>query len=224
VANRTAHRSSAVTVIGGVRRPVPPRSAATVRCVTTTSASTRPDPEGSELVVRDATPADLPAVAAIYTHFVLRTTTTFNTEVRTPRQWLERFESGVVAGPYDLLVAERAGQVTGYVETQAFRPKPAYHRSIELSIYVAPDSARTGTGGALYAALFDRLVDREFHRAYSVIALPNDVSVRFHERWGFVHRGTLSEAGHKFGRYLDVAFYERDLGLPGVPNRAEGGA
>ncbi len=189
---------------------------ATVRCVIETPASTREAVATPDLVVRDATPADLPAVAAIYTHFVLRTTTTFNTEVRTPREWLERFETGVVAGPYELLVAERRGQVTGYVETQPFRPKPAYRRSIELSIYVAPDNARTGAGGALYGALFDRLVDTEFHRAYSVIALPNDTSVRFHERWGFVHRGTLTEAGHKFGRYLDVAFYERDLTVPGT--------
>jgi phosphinothricin acetyltransferase len=206
---------------GGRTRPDGARPTATVRCVITTSAAARPGPTGDDLVVRDATPADLPAVAAIYTHFVLRTTTTFNTEVRTPRQWLERFETGVVAGPYDLLVAERGGQVTGYVETQAFRPKPAYRRSVELSVYVAPDRARTGTGGALYAALFDRLLDREFHRAYSVIALPNDGSVRFHERWGFVHRGTLSEAGHKFGRYLDVAFYERDLEVPASPGRGE---
>lgn len=189
---------------------------ATVQRVIETSAAARPDPADHGLLVRDATPADLPAVAAIYTHFVLRTTTTFNTEVRTPRQWLERYETGVVAGPYDLLVAERAGQVTGYVETQAFRPKPAYRRSIELSIYVAPDAARTGAGGALYGALFERLADSEFHRAYSVIALPNEGSVRFHERWGFVHRGTLTEAGHKFGRYLDVAFYERDLDTPGA--------
>jgi phosphinothricin acetyltransferase len=161
--------------------------------------------------VRDASADDLPAVAAIYTHYVLRTTITFNTEVRTPRQWIDRYEAQVVDGPYDLLVAERDGIVTGYVETQPFRPKPAYGRSVELSIYVAPDGQGGGAGGALYGELFRRLEDREFHRAYSIIALPNDSSVRFHERWGFVHRGTLTEAGHKFGRYLDVAFYERAL-------------
>jgi phosphinothricin acetyltransferase len=210
-----------VTEVAGCARRVGGSAGATVRRVITPSATARPDPTGEDLVVRDATPADLPAVAAIYTHFVLRTTTTFNTEVRTPRQWLERYESGVVSGPYDLLVAERGGQVSGYVETQAFRPKPAYHRSIELSIYVAPDRARTGAGGALYGALFERLRDSEFHRAYSVIALPNADSVRFHERWGFVHRGTLTEAGHKFGRYLDVAFYERDLEVPAAPDRGE---
>jgi phosphinothricin acetyltransferase len=168
-------------------------------------------PAAAQVTVRDATPDDLPAVAAIYTHYVLRTTITFNTEVRTPRQWIDRYQAQVVDGPYDLLVAERDGIVTGYVESQPFRPKPAYGRSVELSIYVAPDAQGGGAGGALYGELFRRLEGREFHRAYSIIALPNESSVRFHERWGFVHRGTLTEAGHKFGRYLDVAFYERPL-------------
>jgi phosphinothricin acetyltransferase len=166
---------------------------------------------GAGLRVREATTADLPAIAAIYTHYVLRTTITFNTEVRTPREWTERFDEQVRRGPYDLLVAERDGVVSGYVETGPFRPKPAYGRSLELSIYVAPDAQGSGAGSALYGELFARLEGREYHRAYSVIALPNTSSVRFHERWGFVHRGTLTEAGHKFGRYLDVAFYERPL-------------
>jgi len=161
--------------------------------------------------VRDASAADLPAVAAIYTHYVLNTTTTFNTQVRTPRDWTARFEAEIADGPYHLLVAEVDGIVAGYAETQRFRPKPAYDRSLELSIYVAPDTQSRGTGGALLAALFDRLVDTDFHRLYSIIALPNDASERFHEKWGFEHRGTLTEAGHKFGRYLDVAFYERVL-------------
>lgn len=161
--------------------------------------------------MRDATPDDLPAVAAIYTHYVLRTIITFNTEVRTPAEWRQRYDDTIAGGPYDLLVATVDGQVAGYVETQAFRPKPAYFRSVELSVYVSPDATGHGLGGALFRALLSRLERTEFHRAYSVIALPNDGSVAFHERYGFVHRGTLTESGYKFGRYLDVAFYERSL-------------
>lgn len=183
-----------------------------MRHVSTTAAEdTRPDPAGREAVVRDATPADLPAVAAIYTHYVLNTTITFNTQVRTPREWRERFEGDIAAGPYDLLVATVDGEVTGFIETQAFRPKPAYRRSVEVSVYVAPGATGGGIGGLLFTAMLDRLERSDLHRAYSVIALPNDGSVAIHERFGFVHRGTLTEAGHKFGRYLDVAFYERAL-------------
>ena len=67
-------------------------------------------------------------------------------------------------------------------------------------------------GSALFTALFARLTDDErFHRAYSIIALPNAASLAQHERLGFVHRGTLTEAGCKFDQYLDVAYYERAL-------------
>jgi len=164
------------------------------------------------VTVRDATTEDLPAVAAIYTHYTLRTTTTFNIEVRTPREWRERFDEHIVNGPHLLLVAEHEGAVVGFVETQRFRPKPAYDRSVEVSIYVAPDRQGRGIGGALFNDLFARLPgEGPFHRAFSIIALPNDGSIALHERFGFVHRGTLTEAGFKFGRYLDVAYYERAL-------------
>jgi phosphinothricin acetyltransferase len=162
--------------------------------------------------VRDATPEDLPAVAAIYTHYTLRTTNTVNTEVRTPRAWRERFEQNVVGGRHHLLVAELDGVVAGFVETSQFRPKPAYDRSVELSVYVSPDLRGRGVASLLYEELFARLRDDDtMHRAFAIIALPNDPSIRFHERHGFTHRGTLSEAGYKFGGYLDIAYYERAL-------------
>ena len=164
------------------------------------------------LVVRDATVDDLPAIAAIYTHYTLRTTTTFNIEVRTPREWRDLFETDIVAGPYTLLVAVDGDAVVGFVETQRFRPKPAYARSIEISIYISPDAVSRGIGSALFSELFTRLEkDGRFHRAFSIIALPNGSSIALHERFGFVHRGTLTEAGYKFGQYLDVAYYERAL-------------
>jgi phosphinothricin acetyltransferase len=164
------------------------------------------------VTVRDATDGDLPVIAAIYTHYTLRTTTTFNIEVRTPREWRERYDEHIVNGPYTLLVAEHEGAVVGYVETQRFRPKPAYDRSVEISIYVAPDQQGKGVGNALFTRLFERLDGGErFHRAFSIIALPNEGSIALHERFGFVYRGTLTEAGFKFGQYLDVAYYERSL-------------
>lgn len=167
---------------------------------------------GSEVRVRPATPADLPAVAAIYTHYTLRTTTTVNTEVRTPREWRDRLDDIVAGARHHLLVAEVDGTLAGFVETQRFRPKPAYDRSVELSVYVAPDRTRHGIGAALYDGLFARLRDDDtMHRAFAIIALPNDASVAFHERQGFTHRGTLTQAGYKFGAYLDIAYYECTL-------------
>lgn len=167
----------------------------------------------ASVVVRDGTESDLPGMAAIYTHYVLNTAITFHTRVRTPAEWRQRFRANVATGPYHLLVATGPGEeVVGYVETLPFRPKPAYFRSIELSIYVSPTAVGAGVGGALMQRLLATLADSEFHRLFAIITLPNDRSVGFHERHGFVHRGTLTEAGHKFDQYLDVAYYERALG------------
>lgn len=164
------------------------------------------------IAVRDATVADLPTITAIYTHYTLKTTATFNIEVRSPREWRDRFQQHIVDGPYDLMVAEEDGAVVGFVETQRFRPKAAYDRSVEISVYASPDAQGRGVGALLFAALFARLEgDERFHRAFSIIALPNAASIALHERFGFVHRGTLTEAGFKFGQYLDVAYYERTL-------------
>jgi phosphinothricin acetyltransferase len=164
------------------------------------------------VTVRDATIDDLPSIAAIYTHYTLRTTTTFNIEVRTPREWRDRYQSHIVEGPYQLLVAVEGESILGYVETQQFRPKPAYARSVEISVYVSPDAIGRRVGALLFEVLFARLdADPRFHRAFSIIALPNDASIALHERFGFVYRGTLTEAGYKFGQYLDVSYYERAL-------------
>lgn len=168
--------------------------------------------DGAASSVRDATRDDLPAIAAIYTHYVLRTTITFNTQVRTPREWIDLFDVHVTNGRYHLVVAEVSGQVVGFTLSQRFREKQAYDQSLELSVYVAPDAVGQRIGDAMYRHLLGRLeADTTFHRAYALIALPNDASERFHRRWGFELRGTLTEVGHKFGRYLDVAYYERAL-------------
>lgn len=168
----------------------------------------RPNFDGQ---VRAATPSDLPAVAAIFTHYVLKTTATFATSVRTPTVWQQRYQDKVVDGPHTMLVALLDGAVAGYVETSRFRPQDSYDTAIETSIYVAPDQGGNGVGTALYTDLFRQLESSDLHRAFAVVALPNPSSIRIHQRFGFVQRGVLTEAGRKFGRWLDVAYLERPL-------------
>jgi phosphinothricin acetyltransferase len=170
-----------------------------------------PDRAAAQVVVRPGTLADLPAVLAIYTHYVLATTVTFNTAVPNPTLWTERMTQDVFGGKYHFLVAEVDGLVTGYVETSPLRNKPAYARSAEVSVYVTPDAAGQGIGGAMYKVLLPAMTEAGFHRAYAIVALPNDHSVRFHEARGFTHCGTLTEVGEKFGEWVDVGYWERAL-------------
>lgn len=81
-----------------------------------------------------------------------------------------------------------------------------------MSVYCAPEAAGRGIGTLLYTALFEALAGEDLHRAYAGIALPNEASVRLHDRFGFRHLGTYEEVGRKFDRYWDVAWYEKKLG------------
>lgn len=104
------------------------------------------------------------------------------------------------------------GQVLGYATSSQFNPRPGYSTSVEVSVYLAPEAYGRGIGTLLYEHLFEALKGQDLHRAYAGITVPNDASVRLHQRFGFELAGTYREAGRKFGRYYDVQRYEKALG------------
>ncbi len=152
---------------------------------------------------------DLDAIAAIYHHYVLTTAISFEVEPRPEDAWRGWFAGFGERGRHRLLVARRGGDVIGYASSAPYRPRAAYGPSVETSVYVAPDHVGHGAGAALYEALLSGLEREDVHRAYAGIAMPNPASVRLHERCGFRRAGYFTEQGRKFGRYWDVAWYER---------------
>ncbi|WP_329064865.1 GNAT family N-acetyltransferase [Streptomyces sp. NBC_01429] len=168
----------------------------------------------TEVQVRAGTEADLAALTDIYNHYVRETAITFDTVAFTPEQRLPWLRSHPKDGPHRLLVAQDvpSARILGYATSSPFRPKPAYSTSVEVSVYCAPPAGRRGIGTLLYQALFEALAGEDVHRAYAGIARPNEASDRLHARFGFRHLGTYQEVGRKFGRYWDVAWYEKHLG------------
>jgi phosphinothricin acetyltransferase len=161
--------------------------------------------------IRPATVGDAEGINAVYNHFVATSAVTFDIEPRTlewRRGWLE---ARPATGPHRAMVAEEDGAVVGFASSGPYRERAAYATSIETSVYVAHGHGRRGLGTGLYGALFGALAQEELHRAYAGIVPPNPGSVALHERFGFVHVGTFHEQGRKFGRYWDVAWYERPL-------------
>ena len=156
--------------------------------------------------VRDASEGDLAAVAAIYAHESLHSYSTFETEERPVSVWREKLLAG-----YPFLVVEDDPAVLGFAYGSPFRDRPAYHRTVETSVYLHSDARGRRLGSALYDALLARLVEDGFHTALALIALPNDPSVRLHERAGFGYAGTLAEVGDKQDRMIDVGVYQRML-------------
>ncbi|QRX92759.1 GNAT family N-acetyltransferase [Streptomyces noursei] len=169
-------------------------------------------PEYGDVQVRAGAETDLTALTDLYNHYIRETAITFDTAPLSPAQRRPWLLSHPKDGPYRLLVAQGGdGGLLGYATSSAFRPKGAYATSVETTVYCAPDAAGRGVGTLLYTALFAALADEDVHRAYAGITQPNEASGRLHARFGFRPIGTFTEVGRKFGRYWDVAWYQKDL-------------
>ena len=162
--------------------------------------------------VRPAAEADLGGLNDVYNGYVTTAHYTFDVEPTTLESRREWFGHYAASGRYRVLVAVDGDQVVGYASSSRYRVKPAYETSIETSIYLTPETTGKGVGTKLYAELFDALRGEDVHRAYAGISLPNPASIALHEKFGFKRAGHYSEQGRKFGRYWDVAWYEKALG------------
>jgi phosphinothricin acetyltransferase len=161
--------------------------------------------------VRTGRADDLPALTAIYNHYVEHTHVTFDVvpfTVEQRRDWFDHYGS---SGPHRLLVATIGPAVLGYATSGPFRAKPAYAPSVETTVYCAPDALGRGIGRLLYDALLAGLAEEDVHRAYAGVALPNDASVALHRAFGFTDVGVFTEVGRKFDRWWDVLWLERQL-------------
>lgn len=174
-----------------------------------------PERDPSALELRAAVDADLPALTDIYNHYILHTSATFDIEPFTvERRRTEWFSKYAPAGPYRIVVAAEAGRLVGFAYSSPFRPKAAYRSSVETSVYCAPGCTGRGLGRRLYEALFEQLAHEHVHRAFALITRPNQPSESLHMRMGFTLAGVWPEVGHKFGRYWDVAVWQRLVSPP----------
>jgi L-amino acid N-acyltransferase YncA len=110
------------------------------------------------------------------------------------------------------LVLEERGRVAGYAYAGPFKERAAYRWACEVSVYVEPGRRRTGSGRALYEALFDRLRERGHLRVMAGMTLPNEASEGLHRAVGFVPVGIFRRVGWKHGAWRDVAWMQLDLG------------
>jgi phosphinothricin acetyltransferase len=174
-----------------------------------TAADTAP---ATTTVVRDADPADMPAIQAIYAHHVLHGLASFEETPPGVDNMLARRQA-VLAARLPYLAAERDGQIVGYCYATGYRPRPAYRYSIEDSVYVAKGLGGRGIGGALLAALIARCEAGPWRQMLAVIGNSGNAgSIGLHRRMGFQTIGTLPAIGYKHGRWVDTVLMQRPLG------------
>jgi phosphinothricin acetyltransferase len=156
--------------------------------------------------IRTATPDDAGAIAAIYNWYVAHTAITFEVDPVPAAEMAQRIES--VLAEHEWLVLERDGELLGYAYAGRFRERAAYRHATESTIYLRHGLEGKGLGRPLYAELARRTFARGYRHLVGAIALPNEPSVRLHERLGFVKAGHLVRIGRKFDRWIDVGNWQ----------------
>jgi L-amino acid N-acyltransferase YncA len=159
--------------------------------------------------VRLAAEGDASEILRIYDPIVRNTAISFELDPPSAEEMRERIRN--VLSSHVWLVCENEQKITGYAYATKFRPREAYQWAAEVTVYVDAAWQRRGIGTALYVSLLEALRLQGFSTAIAVIALPNEASVKLHERLGFRAVGVFERVGYKLERWHDVGWWQRKL-------------
>jgi len=177
----------------------------------------RKKPTPPRRTVLPCTPAHLPAIRAIYNEAILTSTALYEYTERSEETIREWYESRVHAGIPVLGIEWEPGVLAGFATWGPFRPRPAYKYSVEHSVYVDERFRGEGVGRQLMQAIIAAAKKHDLHMLVAGIDATNVASIALHSSLGFRCCGTVREAGYKFGRWLDLEFWQLILPTPAAP-------
>ncbi len=157
------------------------------------------------------------AILDIYNEAIANSTALYDYHPRTTDTMVAWFNDKQ-SGQYPVIgVTSESNELMGFASYGVFRARPAYKYSVEHSVYVHVDHRGKGVGNILMKQIIERAKAQQYHLLVGGIDADNQVSIALHEKFGFTHSGTVTQAGFKFGRWLDVAFYQLILETPHQP-------
>jgi L-amino acid N-acyltransferase len=156
------------------------------------------------------------AILGILNEAIVSSTALYDYQPR-PKESMAAWFEAKAAGRYPVVGALEGGELAGFASYGSFRAWPAYKYSVEHSVYVHKAHRGKGVGSALMRELIAVARQQDYHCMVGGIDIANAGSIALHEKLGFTHAGTLRHAGFKFGRWLDLGFWQLLLDTPAAP-------
>ena len=161
-------------------------------------------------MIRDATLNDAAKIVDIYNHYISDSVVTFEQEIISAGIMQERI-SKVLDSKLPWLVAEQDSNIIGYCYATPWKERSAYRFSVEVTVYLHPQVKGRGWGSQLYQSLFEQLKQKQIHAVMGGITLPNEASIKLHEKFGMNKVAHFKQVGYKFEQWLDVGYWQKIL-------------
>ena len=160
-------------------------------------------------MIRIATEKDVPEMLSIYTPYIVSTTYTFEYDVPSEAEFLQRFRD--ITQQFPWIVWEEDGRILGYAYGSAPFARAAYRWCAEDSVYLLPEAQGRGIGRKLCTVLEKIFIFQGYRQAYALITSENTRSLEFHRKMGYEIVAKFENSGYKFGRWLDVTWMKKEL-------------
>ena len=157
-------------------------------------------------MLRPVHPDDASTISEIYNHYVAETAITFEEVPLAVEEMRRRILHVTQTLPW--LVCEEEGKLLGYSYAARWKERSAYRFTVEATVYLHPASTAKGRGSLLFEALLTELLKREIHCVIGGVALPNPASIALLEKFGLRQVAHFKEVGYKFGRWIDVGYWQ----------------
>jgi phosphinothricin acetyltransferase len=171
------------------------------------------------MIIREATKHDIPRILEIFNDVLIHSTSVYAYKPATLDEQIEWFNHKIDEG-YPVYVGVENEKVIGYATYGPFRTRPAYKYTVEHSVYVDAQYRNRGYGKQMLNKIIDRAKEAGIKTMVAGIDSANLASIKLHLESGFTYSGTIHNAGYKFEKWLDLAFYQLDLNGPQTPEES----
>jgi len=170
-----------------------------------------------EYIIKSCGDQQLPEILDIFNDAIIHSTALYDYKQRTMAN-METWYENKLKGNFPVIgVFDSSNNLQGFGSYGTFRAWPAYKYTVEHSIYIRQDMRGKGLGKILLQEIINAAEKQDYHALVGGIDATNDISIKLHESMGFVYAGTIKQAGFKFDRWLDLAFYQLILKTPTHP-------
>ena len=157
-------------------------------------------------MIRNVIINDAKELVVIYNYYVVNSIITFDREPFSITEFEEKINT--ISPNFPFLIYEENNEILGYCYGSKWRKKPSYNNTVEITIYLKNGIQGKGIGTKLYSKLIEILKNQDYHTLIGGLTLPNDISIKLHEKFGFKKVAHFKEVGRKFDKWHDVGFWQ----------------